>query len=519
MKQTKPDAAYELFEDFSKLPPNIYESLLSQGIETPTEIQKIAINPALDGQDILAQSQTGSGKTLAFALPVGLKLVGPEPHGLPRTLVLAPTRELAAQVESVFSGLLSSLGLRCLTIIGGDSYAKQKRALKKGVDIVVGTPGRIVDLMQQKNLRLEHVECFVLDEVDQMLDFGFADALAEINNALPDDIQTLFFSATMNKKMQDLARGLLENPIEIQIAPKLTSPKNIEHGYFPVRRGQELNALVNILLHEAPPQAIVFCETRKDCREVSEAIEERGFNVAALNGDLSQEVRMATLDRFRKGSLQYLIATNVAARGIDIQGLAMVINLDVPYDVESYTHRTGRTGRAGDHGKAWSIVTPRNIRRYWFQMRDLKLEPKRLKIPSQFDILAKVTEHEVNKLRKTTESPRAIRRMIDRVLEEISEEEAHDLLREHLRRKLETTDAFNANEIEDHSLEFTPDRPRNHSPRKGRRPFNKGGRGQGRPHRNAGPGKRTGKKSSSSSFGKKRNRSQAPKVKRSKQGS
>ena len=448
----------ETLDTFSYLPQVLQDILQSQGIETPTQIQKDTIIPALKGRDVLAQSQTGSGKTLAFAIPIGMRLAESEPTRSPRALILAPTRELALQVRTVFATTLSSLGLKCTAIIGGDAYHRQKRRLQDGADIVVGTPGRIVDLIGQSILKLDNIDFFVLDEVDQMLDIGFAKELALVHEALPKEKQTLLFSATMNKRMESLAKRFLSDPVEVKIAPELHSPKSIEHGYFAVKNGQELPALVNVLLYHSPSQALIFCETRQDCRIIAEALETRGFNAALLNSDLSQQARTATLRRFRDASLQYLVATNVAARGLDINGLPLVINYDVPYDAESYTHRTGRTGRAGEKGQAWTIVSPRNSRRFQMEMQQLDLKMNALELPNRPDILEKIAEREIVELEKRgkNEASRRVRRITDRVLNSLEPDEIQVLLRGFLQRQLEGTNAYNSYDIAAEEADFFP---------------------------------------------------------------
>jgi ATP-dependent RNA helicase DeaD len=440
------DVSPDVFLDFSAFPPVIVQALAAQGIETPTLIQKEAIGPILEGQDILAQSQTGSGKTLAFALPIGLLLEHPSHAGLPRALILAPTRELANQVESVFSTTLACLGLRCLSIIGGGSYGKQKYALREGVDIVVGTPGRVVDLMRQGSLVLDDTALFVLDEVDQMLDIGFADELNAVKEGLPDDVQTLFFSATMSKDMEAFAHSLLREPIRLKMAQQSHSPDTIEHRCIPVKHNGEVDALINTLLHEHPEQALIFCPTRQSCRDISEALQLRGFQASPISGELGQDVRQATMDRFREGRLQYLVATNVAARGLDIQSLPLVINMDVPFDVESYTHRIGRTGRAGEKGQAWTFVTHKNFRRYKAFLQKLQVEVSLYPVPSRHEVLAKAGEREIMALVAQTENstPRPIRRVAESLLVDLSDEERDVLLRGLLLRKLTSMQVHDA---------------------------------------------------------------------------
>lgn len=434
---------------FLALPEVVRDALAAQEIVSPTPVQQDAIPPIMEGRDLLALAQTGSGKTLAFTLPVGAMLAGPSEHGLPRALVLTPTRELANQIEKVFSTTLSGLGLRCLSIIGGDSYGKQKYALRSGVDVVVGTPGRIGDLAAQHALKLEAVSFYVLDEVDQMLDFGFSEELNKIQEHLPEEKQTLLFSATMNRSMEGLAQRLLREPVTIKLADQATSPSSIEHGYIAVQDGRQLQALTNLLLLDNPSQALIFCETRQDCRDVSEALEKRGLNAAPISGDLTQDARQATLERFRNGFLQYLVATNVAARGLDIQGLPLVINLEVPLDRESYTHRVGRTGRAGESGRAWTIVTKRAFGRYLSFMKTLDIWPTRIEVPPRHEVLSVVAKHELNLLKKYAEdtSIRHIRRVSERLLAELTPEEAMEMLSGFLRHHLSSIEVHEANEI------------------------------------------------------------------------
>lgn len=472
-------------EDFSFLPPAVFKALSEKGITSPTPIQRDAFAPALQRRDILAQSQTGSGKTLAFALPIGLLMGAPSYDGRPRTLVLAPTRELANQVESVFATTLSSLGLRCFSIIGGGSYGLQKRALREGVDIVVGTPGRIVDLIRQGSLRLDQLECFVLDEVDQMLDIGFAEELKAVKEALPEDVQTYFFSATMNRQMEQLAHDFLQDPVSLKLSKKKLSPSSIDHRFIPVKMGQEMPALMNVLLYHNPTQGLIFCATRQECRDVAEALAQRGFNASPISGDLSQDARQSTMDRFRGGELQYLVATNVAARGLDIQALPLVINFDVPYDLESYTHRIGRTGRAGESGHAWTLVSRRNFFRYCSYLKQFGLEPNVLEIPARHEVLGKVIEQELSELTEIVDSsiPRPIRRVAERLISTLEPEEAQRLLLGFLYRKLGAIQAYDARDLMV-SPEELRERPRSR---------NRGRRGRGAPRGGSRGGPRRGR--------------------------
>ena len=261
LEQSPTPSAADVIENFSSLPQVLRDALAAQGITEPTSIQARAIPAALTGRDVLAQSSTGSGKTLAFALPVALRL---QKHGGLRALILTPTRELATQVAAVLDSTVSSMKLRTLAITGGASYSRQRRALQEGVDIVVGTPGRMTDLMGQGVLDLSQIESFVLDEVDQMLDFGFAEDLEKIRAQLPANVQTLFFSATLSSEIKALARKTLKNPLEVNIVSAGgQSPSTIRHSYLEVRGFAEQKALINTLLFHNPTQAMVFCKRDK----------------------------------------------------------------------------------------------------------------------------------------------------------------------------------------------------------------------------------------------------------------
>jgi ATP-dependent RNA helicase DeaD len=442
--QSTPSAA---LENFDGLPLPLREALTAQGIKEPTRIQAQAIPAARSGRDILAQSSTGSGKTLAFSLPVALRL---KKHGELRALILTPTRELATQVAAVLDSTVSSLKLRTLAITGGASYSRQKRALSEGVDIIVGTPGRMTDLMSQGVLDLSRIEIFVLDEVDQMLDFGFAEDLEKIRSQLAPQAQTLFFSATLSPEIKALARKTLKNPLEVNVLPAGgQSPTTIQHSYLEVRGFAEQKALINALLFHNPTQAMVFCKTRQECADLTDALMRRGFDAAALHGDLTQAERNQTMERFREKKLKYLIATNVAARGIDVQDLPLVVNFNVPFDLESYTHRTGRTGRNGAAGQAWTIVTPAAARSYEFIMRKLKLKPELITIPSASEIIHRSAEGMLAEMKIAREKPAAktVEKAVERTLAALSAEEKEQILREMLTRRLEKLDVYYNDDI------------------------------------------------------------------------
>lgn len=440
--QQSPVVSSEPWADFSLLPDALRQTLTGLGITAPTTIQAEAIPLALTGRDVLAQSRTGSGKTLAFTLPLALRL---KRHGQLRGLVLTPTRELATQVASVMESTVSSLKLRTLAITGGSSYSRQRRALSEGVDIVVGTPGRITDLMNQGVLTLDQIEVFVLDEVDQMLDFGFAEDLEKIRSQLAPRAQTLFFSATLSPEIKALAKRTLSSPAEVNIAQSdAGSPSTIQHGYLEVRGSGEQKALINALLYHNPTQAIIFCKTRQECSDLTEALARRGFDAAALHGDLTQVERNQTMDKFRERKLKYLVATNVAARGIDVQDLPLVVNFNVPFDLESYTHRVGRTGRNGAEGEAWTIVTPASCRSFEFLMRKLKLTPKPITVPTASEVIHKSAESLMQNLKSSSEKnhSKTIAKAVERNISALDPDEKDSLLREFLARKLESLDVY-----------------------------------------------------------------------------
>ena len=385
--------------EFKNLPQDIVLGLEQSGITAPTPIQESSFYPIMNNLDILAQSMTGSGKTLAFALPIALKVKESKdrPTKNPTVLILTPTRELADQITKVYKTTLRSTGCKIVTLIGGVSYTKQEQGLKSSVDIVVGTPGRIADMIRKKKLQLNDLRSFVLDEVDQMLDIGFAKELNFIRDHLPKSSQTLFFSATMNKEARNMASSLLKDPFIISVESSQNSPKNIEHGYLKVKSDSKLDALVSLLVYYNPNQAIIFCETKKECSDISSSLSQKLFSCAQLNSDINQYDRQLTMNKFKSGKLQFLVATNVAARGIDVQDLPLVINYTPPTDKESYTHRVGRTGRAGAKGKAWTMVTPSDFHRFQRLLKILNVQALKITLPNSDSFLEKIVSRELNK--------------------------------------------------------------------------------------------------------------------------
>jgi ATP-dependent RNA helicase DeaD len=458
---------------FSTLPMGIQKHLEKLGISEPTAIQTLTIEPARAGQDLLAQSHTGSGKTLAFGLGLALRLQelkkavstetkpqtevsnSPFPKSRPKPggvlgLVMTPTRELAAQVAKVLEPLLALQGGRVLAITGGESYVFQKKSLQQGVDVVVGTPGRVSDLARQGALDLKTVKLYVLDEVDQMLDIGFAETLKEIRAQIDDKAQSFFFSATLSKPIRELAKKLLNNPVEIQAAASSgPSAAPIEHRYIEVMGGGEWKALIHCLLDQDPEQALIFCRTRAECAEVTEGLQKRNISAAALHGDLSQDERNKTMNRFRTKSVRFLVATNVAARGLDVQGLPLVVNFNCPEDAESYTHRSGRTGRAGATGMAWTIVTPRHARLFESILRQTKIKPEKWEIPHAGVILKKHVAAVVESITVSTktEVDERFDKVLSKALDNLTDEEKNKTLRTLLSRQLKKLETYDLESI------------------------------------------------------------------------
>jgi ATP-dependent RNA helicase DeaD len=347
------------------LRPELLRALTSLGYEEPTPIQQEAIPPLVGGRDLLGQAATGTGKTAAFALPVLERLTAHRRDTAPVALVLLPTRELAVQVSEAFHRYGRELGARVLPVYGGAPIVRQLRSLEAGVDVVVATPGRALDLLNRGSLRLGEVTTVVLDEADEMLDMGFAEDLEAILDETPEQRQTVLFSATMPRRLDSLARRHLKDPVRITIGREKAAPgeaPRVRQTAYVVPRGAKPAALGRILDVEAPTAAIVFCRTREEVDSLTETLNGRGYRAEALHGGMSQEQRDRVMGRLRGGTAELLVATDVAARGLDIDQLTHVVNYDVPSAPESYVHRIGRVGRAGREGVAITLAEPREHR-------------------------------------------------------------------------------------------------------------------------------------------------------------
>ncbi len=355
------------------LGPEIVRALTALGYEEPTPIQSAAIPTLLEGRDLLGQAATGTGKTAAFALPLLQRIAAARGDGERSTsaLVLVPTRELAMQVAEATHKYGRGLGISVLPVYGGASMEQQIRALKRGVDVVVATPGRALDHIRRRTLRLDALKALVLDEADEMLDMGFEDDLNEILAATPTERQTALFSATMPPRIAQIAAKHLRNPETVRIAREALAagaiPKVRQVAYL-VPRSHKMATLGRVLDMEAPTSALVFCRTRNEVDELTETLNARGYRAEALHGGMSQEQRDRVMKKFRANTAELLIATDVAARGLDIEHLSHVVNYDVPSAPEAYVHRIGRTGRAGREGVAITIAEPREHR----QLRNIE---------------------------------------------------------------------------------------------------------------------------------------------------
>ncbi|MBN2337471.1 MAG: DEAD/DEAH box helicase [Acidobacteria bacterium] len=368
------------FRSFNLAGP-LLKALDDVGYETPTPIQAGIIPPLLEGRDVLGQAQTGTGKTAAFALPLLARLdLG---RAEPQVLVLAPTRELAIQVAEAFQRYASHLkGFRVLPVYGGQGYDVQLRQLKRGVHVVVGTPGRVMDHIRRKTLALDAIRCLVLDEADEMLRMGFIDDVEWILGQTPAGRQIALFSATLPAAIRRIAKKHLRDPLEVTIAVRTTTADTIRHRYWLVDGVHKLEALTRILESEPFDGMLVFVRTKTATAELAEKLEARGYAAAPLSGDIAQKTREKTVEQLKKGKLDILVATDVAARGLDLDRVSHVINYDIPHDTESYVHRVGRTGRAGRAGDAILFVSPRERRMLGAIEKATRQKIDRMTLPS-----------------------------------------------------------------------------------------------------------------------------------------
>lgn len=388
------------FSDFG-LSKELETAVLNMGFEEPTPIQAQAIPIALKGRDLIGQAQTGTGKTTAFGVPLLERM---EIDNGIQGLVLAPTRELAVQVAEELNRIGQVKGIRTLPIYGGQDINRQIRSLKNRPQIIAATPGRLIDHLERRTIRLKNIKVVVLDEADEMLNMGFIEDIERILGDIPEERQTLLFSATMPKKIQSLAERFMVDPELVKIKAKEMTVTNIEQYYLEVHEKQKFDVLTSLLDIESPELAIIFGRTKKRVDEVVEGLIKRGYSAEGIHGDIPQSKRDQVIRRFKEQSIEIMVATDVAARGLDISGVSHVYNFDIPQDPESYVHRIGRTGRAGNKGIAYTFVTPREIDHLKIIEQVTKKKMKKKSIPTYKDVIAGNQQATINRIMRVIEN-------------------------------------------------------------------------------------------------------------------
>nr|WP_245546989.1 DEAD/DEAH box helicase [Evansella cellulosilytica] len=368
------------------------------GFEETTPIQEKVIPLGKEGQDIIGQAQTGTGKTVAFGIPCVEQVVVEEKH--PQALVLTPTRELAIQVAEELNKLGQVKGIKALPIYGGQEITRQITALKKRPQIIVATPGRYMDHMRRKTIRPEFLKIVVLDEADEMLSMGFIEDIETILQEVPGERQTLLFSATMPPKLKTIADRFMNKPVSIAVKAKQLTVENIEQRYIALSEKEKFDTLCNLLDMETPELAIIFGRTKRRVDELTESLSIRGFAVEGLHGDMKQERRDQVIRKFKRGSIDVMVATDVAARGLDVNDVSHVINFDLPQDSESYVHRIGRTGRAGKKGISYSFVTHKEKDHLRYIEESTRQKMKQVDAPTLADAMRGRHKQAVNELKK-----------------------------------------------------------------------------------------------------------------------
>ncbi|MDI1313017.1 DEAD/DEAH box helicase, partial [Prosthecobacter sp.] len=382
--------------------PELLEAVKSLGFEQPSPIQAEAIPVALTGRDVVGQSQTGSGKTMAFGIPVVQGVDGSIRSV--QALILCPTRELAMQVCAEIHKLATfKEGVRATPVYGGASYDRQIRALQSGTQIVVGTPGRILDFMERGLIKFDALKMLVFDEADEMLDMGFSDDIDRLMAAVPKERQTIFFSATFEPRIRRLVENYTTNAATITIQQKALTVSTVEQRYYEVQGRSKLEVLCRLIDIEAPRLTIVFANTKRAVDDATDALVARGYAADRLHGDINQTMRERVMRNFRSGNVEVLVATDVAARGLDVNDIDLIVNLELPYDAEDYVHRIGRTGRAGRSGKAFSLVAGREIYLMQRIQRFINIRVERAKVPSQEELEATRVDKTFDKVKAVLE--------------------------------------------------------------------------------------------------------------------
>jgi len=408
----------KLFSELG-LAPEILKAIERMGFEEASPIQSAAIPVLLEGADVVGQSQTGSGKTAAFGIPA-IQSVDASLRA-PQVLILCPTRELAVQVaEEIAKLAFFKRGVRELPIYGGQSYERQFKGLHAGAQIIIGTPGRVMDHLERKSLKLDQIKMVILDEADRMLDMGFVDDIKTILRQVPETRQTVFFSATIPRPIQQLIQTFTRNPVNVRVESEAMTVPAIEQVYYEVDRRSKLEVLCRLIDLEDVKLAIIFCATKMMVDELTEQLIARGYGADKLHGDMTQAMRERVMGRFRKRKVEFLVATDVAARGLDVDDIEIVFNYDLPHDGEDYVHRIGRTGRAGKGGKAVTFVAGREIYRLENIQRFTRSRIRRERIPSAEEVEGKRATVFAEALRETLEKGEYKRHdeLLDRLLEQ-----------------------------------------------------------------------------------------------------
>jgi len=401
------------------LSPELLKAVVQMGYEEATHIQSQAIPALLSGADVVGQSQTGSGKTAAFAIPA-IESVDVRVRA-PQVLILCPTRELAVQVAEEVAKLASfKKGVREIPIYGGQSYDRQLRGLKDGAQIIIGTPGRVMDHLDRRTLKMDQIKLVILDEADRMLDMGFLDDIRTVLKQAPTERQTVFFSATLPRPIQELIKTFTKNPVNVTIESQALTMPAIEQVYYEVDRRFKLDVLCRLIDVEDFKFGIVFCATKMMVDELTEHLVARGYAADKMHGDMTQAMRERVIAKFRKRGLEFLVATDVAARGIDVDDVEVVFNYDLPHDGDDYIHRIGRTGRAGRSGRAITFVAGREIYKMQSIIRFTKGKIRRERIPTEEEVEKKRANSFFDSLRQTLEEGKYERQdaLIGRLLDQ-----------------------------------------------------------------------------------------------------
>lgn len=371
------------FDDYG-LSQDILKSIKKLGYETPTRVQGEVIPLALKNKDVIVQSQTGSGKTASYGIPVceNIDIDTREPQ----VLILTPTRELCVQVKDDINNIGMFKRIRCVAVFGKQPFSVQKRELNQRVHIIAGTPGRVIDHMKRGNMEVGGIKYLIIDEADKMLNMGFIDQVESIINALPKDRITMLFSATMPEEIQNLCSKYMINPIRIEIGPENIASEIIEQGWYGIENSRKFDLLHKIIYIRNPDSCIIFCRTKENVEKIYMLMKDKGYSCNLLHGGMLQNDRLDVMQRFKRGEFKFLVATDVAARGIDIESLSHIINYDVPVEKESYVHRIGRTGRAGSSGEAITFVSPEEHRYLQEIQNYIGYEIPKMEIPSDDEV-------------------------------------------------------------------------------------------------------------------------------------